>query len=43
VRPFLFVVKGQPKGQVKEFIDFVLGPKGQEVLNKEGLLSPIVK
>ena len=43
VRPFLFVVKGQPKGQVKEFIDFVLGPKGQEVLNKEGLLSPVVK
>jgi phosphate transport system substrate-binding protein len=43
VRPFLFLVKGQPKGQVKEFIDFVLGPKGQEVLKKEGLLSPIVK
>jgi phosphate transport system substrate-binding protein len=43
VRPFLFLVKGQPKSQAKEFIDFVLGPKGQEVLNKEGLLSPTAK
>ena len=43
VRPFLFIVKGQPQGEVKSFIDFVLGPEGQEVLKKEGLLSPIAK
>jgi len=43
VRPFLFVVKGKPQGEVKNFIDFVLGPDGQAVLKKEGLLSPITK
>ncbi len=43
VRPFLFVVKGEPEGQVKSFIDFVLGEEGQKVLTKEGLLSPLNK
>ena len=41
VRPFLFIVKGEPKGEVKNFIDFVLADKGQRVLRNEGLLGPI--
>jgi phosphate transport system substrate-binding protein len=41
VRPFLFVVRGEPEGQVKNFIDFVLGEIGQNVLRNEGLLSPL--
>jgi phosphate transport system substrate-binding protein len=40
VRPFLFVVKGEPQGQTKRFIDFVLGQQGQKVLSSEGLLGP---
>jgi phosphate transport system substrate-binding protein len=41
VRPFLFVVKGEPEGRVKSFIDFVLAEEGQKVLRNEGLLSPL--
>jgi phosphate transport system substrate-binding protein len=43
VRPFLFVVKGEPKEEVKNFIDFVLSEDGQKVLRQEGLLSPVAK
>jgi phosphate transport system substrate-binding protein len=43
VRPFLFVVKGEPKEEVKNFIDFVLSEDGQKVLRQEGLLSPVSK
>ncbi len=43
VRPFLFVVKGEPAGEAKAFIDFVLGEDGQKVLREEGLLSPLKK
>ncbi|HUU21063.1 MAG TPA: phosphate ABC transporter substrate-binding protein [Phycisphaerae bacterium] len=38
VRPFLFVVKGQPGAEAQAFIDFVLSPSGQQVLEKEGLV-----
>lgn len=38
VRPFLFVTAGPPQGHVKEFIDFVLGPEGQQILRDEGLV-----
>jgi phosphate transport system substrate-binding protein len=38
VRPFLFLTKGQPSGRVKEFIDFVLSPEGQDLIMKEGLI-----
>ncbi len=38
VRPFLFLVKGEPKGLAKEFIDYVLSPQGQEILEGEGLV-----
>ncbi len=37
VRPFLFLTKGEPGGSAKAFIDWVLGPEGQEVAKKEGL------
>jgi phosphate transport system substrate-binding protein len=40
VRPFLFVVKDQPAGTVKEFIDWITGPEGQALTRKEGLLPP---
>ncbi|HTM18873.1 MAG TPA: phosphate ABC transporter substrate-binding protein [Kofleriaceae bacterium] len=39
-RPFLFLTKGPPTGQLKEFIDWVLGPEGQAIAAKEGLFPP---
>jgi phosphate transport system substrate-binding protein len=38
VRPFLFLIKQPPQGEVKKFIDFVIGQEGQDILVKEGLL-----
>ncbi len=38
VRPFLFVLKGEPQGLAKDFIDFVLSPEAQELLAQEGLV-----
>ncbi|MFQ5885795.1 MAG: phosphate ABC transporter substrate-binding protein [Anaerolineae bacterium] len=38
VRPFLFLVRGEPQGLAKEFIDYVLSPSGQEILEEEGLV-----
>jgi phosphate transport system substrate-binding protein len=38
VRPFLFVFDKPPSGREKEFLDFVLSPKGQRLLEKEGLV-----
>ncbi|MDS1029770.1 phosphate ABC transporter substrate-binding protein [Bacillota bacterium LX-D] len=34
-RPFLFLTKEEPTGAVKEFIDFVLSPEGQNIVGKE--------
>ncbi|MGE5252679.1 MAG: phosphate ABC transporter substrate-binding protein [Planctomycetaceae bacterium] len=39
VRPFLFVFKSSPEGVAKDFLDYVLSPKGQELLMREGLVS----
>ena len=39
VRPFLFVLNGQPEGEVKSFLEFVLSPPAQELLSKEGLVT----
>ncbi len=39
VRPFLFVFNGQPTGEAKSFLEFVLSPPAQELLSKEGLVS----
>ncbi|MGB9937375.1 MAG: phosphate ABC transporter substrate-binding protein [Methanobacterium sp.] len=33
--PFIFVVKGEPQGIVKEFIDFTLSPEGQAIVKGE--------
>jgi phosphate transport system substrate-binding protein len=38
-RRFLFVTLSQPEGRVKDFDDFVLGQKGQMLLEKEGLIG----
>jgi phosphate transport system substrate-binding protein len=39
VRPFLFVFKSSPQGLAKDFLDYVLSPKGQKLLMQEGLVS----
>lgn len=37
-RPFLFVIKGKPKGNVKKFIDFVLSKEGQNIIRESGVV-----
>jgi phosphate transport system substrate-binding protein len=37
-RPFLFITRGQPTGQTKQFIDFTLSAEGQKLLATEGLI-----
>jgi phosphate transport system substrate-binding protein len=39
VRPFLFVFSGEPSGEAKSFLEFVLSPPAQNLLSKEGLVS----
>jgi phosphate transport system substrate-binding protein len=38
-RKFLFLTLREPAGRVKEFIDYVLSPEGQQVLVEEGLVQ----
>jgi phosphate transport system substrate-binding protein len=38
VRPFLFLFKGEPAGESKAFLEFVLTPSAQALLSKEGLV-----
>jgi phosphate transport system substrate-binding protein len=38
IRPFLFVTKGAPRPEAQAFIDYVLSPQGQNLLEKEGLV-----
>jgi phosphate transport system substrate-binding protein len=38
VRPFLFVLDGEPTGEAKAFLKFVLSPTAQKLLAKEGLV-----
>jgi phosphate transport system substrate-binding protein len=38
VRPLLFLTKAQPRGNVKDFIDFCLSDAGQEIVAAEGYL-----
>jgi phosphate transport system substrate-binding protein len=40
--PFIFIVKGEPKGTVKEFIDFTLSPEGQAIVKGEKVV-PVKK
>ena len=37
-RPFLFVAKNEPEGQARLYLDFILSPRGQEILSNEGLI-----
>lgn len=41
-RPLFMYTNGKPEGLVKEFIEFVLGPEGQKIVEKEGFV-PIKK
>ncbi|MEW6558279.1 MAG: substrate-binding domain-containing protein [Elusimicrobiota bacterium] len=34
IRPLNLVVKGKPKGEVKRFIDFMIGNEGKEIIEK---------
>ena len=43
VRPFLFVFSGEPGGEAKSFLEFVLSPQAQKLLLKEGLVPVIEK
>jgi len=43
VRPFLFVFNGEPTGEAKLFLEFVLSPEGQKLLSKEGLVTVLPK
>jgi phosphate transport system substrate-binding protein len=38
VRPFLFVFDGEPSGEAKSFLDFVMSPEAQKLLAREGLV-----
>ncbi len=38
VRPFLFVLKKEPAGVLKDFLNFVLSQEGQRILAREGLM-----
>ena len=31
-RPLYFLTRGEPQGEIKAFVDFVLGPQGQEIV-----------
>jgi phosphate transport system substrate-binding protein len=39
VRRFLLVARAEPAGSCKAFVDFVLGPNGQKILESEGLVG----
>ena len=39
VRPFLFVFNGKPEGEANSFLEFVLSPEAQRLLQKEGLVT----
>jgi phosphate transport system substrate-binding protein len=40
VRPFLFLVAGEPRGDARAFIDWITGPEGSALTRREGLIPP---
>jgi phosphate transport system substrate-binding protein len=38
VRPFLFVTRGEPSDRARAFIDYMLSPPSQQLLEQEGLV-----
>jgi phosphate transport system substrate-binding protein len=38
-RPLFMYTNGEPKGQIKEFMDFVLSADGQNIVSEEGFVS----
>ncbi|MGL4669692.1 MAG: phosphate ABC transporter substrate-binding protein [Methanobacteriaceae archaeon] len=40
-RPFLFIVKGEAKEDVKAFIDWVMGPEGSKILMEEKIVKAV--
>jgi phosphate transport system substrate-binding protein len=38
VRPIYLLVKGTMEGEIKNFIDYILSPEGQQTIKKNGLL-----
>jgi phosphate transport system substrate-binding protein len=38
VRPIFLLVKGQPQGEVKSFIDYILSAEGQQTIQQNGLI-----
>ncbi|PKM79930.1 MAG: phosphate-binding protein [Firmicutes bacterium HGW-Firmicutes-13] len=38
-RPFIYVTKGEPAGLAKSFLDFVLSPDAQGIIEQAGLVS----
>lgn len=38
-RPFIFLVKGTSTGDVKEFIEWVMGPEGTKILQEEKIVK----
>lgn len=38
-RPLFMYTNGEPKGLVKEFIDFVLSPEGQKIVEEQGFVA----
>jgi phosphate transport system substrate-binding protein len=43
VRPFLFVFNGEPVGEARSFLEYVLSPSAQKLLLKEGLVPVLQK
>ncbi len=37
-RPFLLLLRDEPQGYVKKFIEYTLSPEGQEILGSSGLI-----
>lgn len=38
VRPVYFLIRGEPAPQVKEILNYILGPEGQKTIQEHGLL-----